>query len=87
MHNINPNKTGFAFAILLGSLHFIWAMLVFFGIGQALLDFVFQLHMLAPVITVDSFSLTLALALVLVTAIIGYFIGYLFAFIWNRMHS
>lgn len=87
MHNINPNKVGFAFAILLGSLHFIWSVLVFFGIAQALLDFIFRLHMLAPVMTVDSFSVTLAFALILVTAIIGYFIGYLFAIIWNRMHS
>ena len=87
MHTINPNKAGLAFATLLGSLHFIWAALVFFGIAQALIDFIFQLHMLAPVMIVDSFSLTLTFALVLVTAIIGYFIGYLFAIIWNRLHS
>lgn len=87
MHNINPNKAGFAFATLLGGFHFIWSILVLFGVAQSLLDFIFQLHMLKPLMIVTGFSVTLALGLVLVTATLGYFVGYFFALIWNRLHS
>ena len=86
MHNIEPHKTGLALGALVGGFHLVWALLVLFGWAQAILNFIFMLHMLRPVMVVDGFSAMLAISLVLVTSIIGYFMGYFFAVVWNRLH-
>jgi hypothetical protein len=87
MHNIDPHKTGLCLGALVGGVHFVWALLVLFGLAQPFLDFIFMLHMLRPTIIVDGFSAILALSLVLVTGIIGYLMGYFFAVVWNRLHG
>ena len=87
MHNIDPHKSGLSFGALIGSFHLVWALLVLLGLAQPFIDFIFTLHMLRPVIVVDSFSAILALSLVFVTGIIGYLMGYFFAIVWNRLHK
>lgn len=86
MHNIEPHKTGLALGALVGGFHLVWALLVFLGLAQSYLNFIFTLSMLRPIIVVDGFSAVLALSLILVTGIVGYFMGYFFAIVWNRLH-
>ncbi len=86
MHNINANKTGLVFGAVLGGIHLVWAILVAIGVAQWLMDFIFNLHMINPIMVVGSFSLGLAIGLIVVTAIIGYVIGYVFGMVWNRLH-
>ncbi len=87
MNNINANKVGLTFGALTGGVHLVWSVLVAFGWAQPLLDFIFTLHMVEPVIVVGYFDIMLAGTLVIITAIIGYIVGYIFSLIWNWFHQ
>jgi hypothetical protein len=83
MNHVRPRSVGFAFAAFLGMWHALWAVLVWIGAAQWLLDFVFRLHMIAPPYHVTAFSLFTATGLVLVTAAIGYVSGWFIGLLWN----
>ena len=84
MNRIRPHSAGFALGILIGLLHVFWAALVWAGAAQAVMDFIFRLHMITPPYKVAAFDPGLAVALILVTAIVGYLVGSIGAVIWNR---
>ncbi|MDO8469026.1 MAG: hypothetical protein Q7S29_04685 [Candidatus Peribacter sp.] len=83
MNTPNPHTTGLALGGLLGFIHLLWALLVFAGFAQALMDFVFSMHMLTPVLTVGPFSIARAVVLIIMTFVVGYVVGWLFAKAWN----
>ncbi len=87
MHTLNPRKVGAVTGVFIGGLHFVWSLIVLLGWAQPLLNFFLMLHMLKPLFVVDSYSVSMMLALVLVTAILGYFLGYLYAIVWNRLYK
>ena len=87
MHTLNPRKVGMVTGVFFGGLHFVWSLVILVGWAQPLLNFFLMLHMLQPLLVVDSYSVSMMLALVLVTTILGYFIGYLYAIIWNRLYK
>ena len=84
MTRLQPHSAGFVLGILIGSWHAVWAGLVWAGGAQAVIDYIFRLHMITPPYKIAAFDPGLALALVLVTAIIGYVFGWVGAVIWNR---
>lgn len=84
MNPLRPNTVGIVFGILLATCHLFWAILVGVGMAQPLMDFIFNLHMIAPVFTITAFNISKAVALVLVTGGIGYVLGVAIAVIWNR---
>ena len=84
MSRIHPHSFGLVFGIFLAVWHALWASLVWVGAAQPLMDFIFRLHMITPLYKIDAFNLGTAAALVLVTAGIGYVMGYVAGFIWNR---
>lgn len=77
----NPFKGGIVGAILLSFTHLAWALAVLLGVAQPLMDFIFRIHMLAPVLVVQPFRLELALLLIAVTAGIGFVGGVVTAII------
>ena len=83
MNHLSPHTTGLALGGLLGFIHLLWALLVFAGVAQGALNFVFRMHMLTTGITVDAFSFTRAIGLIVMTFVIGYVVGWLFAKVWN----
>ena len=87
MHTLNARKVGMVTGIFFGGLHLVWSLVILVGWAQPLLNFFLMLHMLQPLLVVDSYSISMMLALVLVTTILGYFIGYLYAIIWNRLYK
>lgn len=86
MPTIHPNKTGLAFAALLGVWHLLWALCVSAGIAQWLLNFVLWLHFLNLPLTIAPFRFGTAALLVLFTAATGYIIGFVLAIIWNWLN-
>lgn len=86
MPQINPNKSAFVLATVLGLYHLTWAALVAAGVAQRFIDFILWLHFIKPFIVVEAFSFERAAGLVLVTGAIGYVIGAVVAFLWNAAH-
>ena len=87
MVTIRPDRTALILAILLGSWHLVWALLVAAGWAQPLIDFIFWIHFVKPVYVIQKFNIGIALLLVGVTAAIGYVIGWIFAVLWNKLHT
>jgi hypothetical protein len=84
MNRIHANSLGLVFGAFLALWHTFWALLVWIGAAQWLLDFIFRLHMITPPYKVGAFNFGTAFALVLITALIGYVIGFVIGVIWNR---
>lgn len=82
--HVRPNSFGLAFGAFLALWHTLWSLLVWLGIAQALIDFIFRLHMITPPYTIAPFNFGIATGLVLVTAGFGYVMGLAFGVIWNR---
>jgi hypothetical protein len=84
MSRTNPPSFGLVFGIFLAAWHALWSFLVWLGAAQTLIDFIFRLHMITPPYKIAAFNLGTAAALVAVTALIGYVMGWVVGFIWNR---
>ncbi len=87
MNTIHSHRLGLVLGATLGLMHAGWATLVAFGSAQSLMDWAFGLHFIEPVYMVSDFSLGNAVMLVVVTGIIGYGMGWLFGFIWNKVQG
>jgi hypothetical protein len=84
MKRVDAHRVGVAFGSFLGLWHAVWAVLVFLGAAQWLIDFIFRLHMIAPPYKIAGFNLLTAISLIVVTASIGYVSGLVIGIIWNR---
>jgi hypothetical protein len=78
-------SVGLALGLFLAAFHAVWAILVWSGTAQPVMDFIFRLHMIKPPYAVEPFSLSTALALVLVTGAIGFASGWFLGVLWNRV--
>ncbi len=84
MTRIRPHSLGTSMAALLALGHSLWALLVWLGAAQWLLDFIFRLHMISPPFKIAGFAFANAAGLILFTACTGYLSGWVVAVIWNR---
>lgn len=85
MTSIRSISAGIAGGLFLAALHVVWAILVWSGTAQPIMDFIFRLHMIRPPYLIEPFNLTTAVALVFVTGAIGFVSGWFLAVIWNRL--
>jgi hypothetical protein len=83
--SIRSISAGIAGGLFLAALHAVWAILVWSGTAQPIMDFIFRLHMIRPPYLIEPFNLTTAVALVFVTGAIGFVSGWFLAVIWNRV--
>ena len=83
MTPIRPHSTGLALGLFVALWHILWAGLVWAGAAQAVIDFIFRLHMIDPPYRITAFSMSTGALLVVVTGAIGYSAGWLIGFIWN----
>lgn len=87
MHRLDPKKVGLTVGTFAALVHLVWSVIVAIGWGQALLTFVVTLHMIIPAATVGPFGFGMAAALVILAGIVGYAAGFVFATIWNKVHT
>lgn len=83
----SPHKVGLVVGLTLGGWHLVWSLLVLLGWGQAVWDFILDLHMIHMSIVVGPFDLAMALSLVALTGVIGYVAGYVAGVVWNWAHK
>lgn len=87
MQNCNPKKVGLVFGAMVGGLHLLWAILVFLGFAQPIIDFILWAHMISPFFVLKPFDISAAITLIVITSVIGYLIGYTAGVIWNKVHK
>ncbi len=87
MHQVHAHKVGMVIGGLLAIWHAVWALMVFGGVAKSFLDWILGLHFLNFQYDIDPFSLGTAVTLVIATGVIGYLIGYVCGWLWNRVHS
>lgn len=75
------------FGVVIALLHLVWSLMVFTGIAGWYLGWILGLHFLSNPYKVQAFSWSKAGLLVLFTFVVGYVFGWVFAFIWNRLHK
>lgn len=81
----NPFTVGLYSGLLIGSFHLFWSILVFLGLAQWLMDFILGLHFLNNPYRVQPFNFVTAISLLIVTALVGFVVGYISTWVWNKM--
>jgi hypothetical protein len=84
---VNPVKLGFVFGSLAAIVHLGWIIVVAAGWGQALADFVFQIHFIAPIYQVEAFNFGRACILLAVAFSGPFVLAALGGAIWNRFNT
>ena len=82
---LNSVKFGLAFGIFFAILHAVWALLVAMRGAQQFIEWIMPLHFIDILYSVNAFSLSVALMLVVFAFIGGYVIGWLLAWLYNKM--
>lgn len=82
---LKVHETGMVLGAMMALVHAVWAIMVWLGVGQGYLDWIFTLHSLDNPFTVLQFDLVRSLTLIVVTFVVGYGVGWIFANIWNRV--
>ncbi len=80
-------KVGLAFATVLGAFHLCWSILVALRWAQPVIDFVFWMHFMKPIVVIEPFEVAKAAMLVGMTAGVGFLMGSVFARAWNALHK
>ena len=81
------HSTGLIMGVFMVVMHALWSAMVFLGVAKMYMDWIFGLHFLSNPYKLASFSLVKAGTLLLVVFVVGYLMGWVFAFIWNRLHK
>jgi hypothetical protein len=87
MNYLHQVKAGLCLAMLFGSLHLAWSLLIASGWAQIVTDFILRLHFIKLDYIIEEFSIGNALLLIAITASIGYIVGWGFARLWNSLHK
>ncbi len=84
---LKTGPTALALGFFVALMHAVWMLLVFLGLAQTYMNWIFGLHLLTNPFIVLPFNLATALTLLVVTFAVGYLMGWVFAFIWNKLHK
>ena len=84
---VHNHNVGLVFAALFGGFHLVWEILVFSGLGQRLVDFIFWAHMIHLPIIIGPFETSAAAILLVFTSGMGYIIGTCAGTAWNFVHK
>lgn len=85
--NLVKYKTGLIVGALLALCHLLWLILVLTGVAQAMMDWVFKLHMLNNPLQVQPFDYANAGLLLVMTFVVGFVVGWVIALLCNLLHK
>lgn len=85
LDKLNPHRVGMLLGGLYGLWHLTWSLLVLVGLARPFLDFILSLHFLQVTYAVAPFTWLKALGLIVVTSALGYLLGFVLAWLWNRL--
>ncbi len=83
MNHAHSHKVGLAVGGTVAIMHAAWSLVVFAGLAESLLKWIWGLHFISMSVTVLPFSLSTALMLVVVTGAVGYVAGYVAGELWG----
>lgn len=83
MNKLNQHKVALTVSLFLGGCSLIWILLVLMGLGQLIIDFILWAHMISAELVVEPFNIVVALSLIITMSLVGYILGYIFAYLWN----
>ncbi|MFA6131452.1 MAG: hypothetical protein WC702_00070 [Patescibacteria group bacterium] len=81
----NRNILGFTLGLFLSSLHFIWLLLVAFGVAKPIMDWILMLHHINFQYTIAQFNFGYAAFLVVFTFVVGFVSGWIIGLFWSLM--
>ncbi|MBI4154528.1 hypothetical protein HY498_00375 [Candidatus Woesearchaeota archaeon] len=84
---ISVKKTALTFGLTLAIIHVIWVILVAIGLAKPLVDLKFRLHFISMPFGLEPFNIVTAIGLIIFVFIVGYIIGAIFGFVWNKLQD
>lgn len=80
---LSSHRFGLVVGVFAVAVHVLWSLMVLLGFGQGFADWITGLHMTGPIITVGAFSWGTAITLWIAAFVVGYILGWLFAWANN----
>lgn len=84
---LHTSSTALVVGVFVAFMHLIWMVMVYLGLGQMYLDWIFGLHLITNPFMVMPFNFGAALTLIAFTFVVGYVFGWIFAMIWNKLRK
>jgi len=84
---LKTSTTALTFGFFVAVMHVVWMLMVYIGVAQTYLNWIFGIHLLSVQVRVLPFNLNTAITLVFFTFLIGYLVGWVFATVWNKVHK
>lgn len=84
---LKVGTTALVLGLFVALMHAVWMLMIYFGVAQLYMNWIFGLHLISNPFIVLPFSFGSALMLIVFTFIVGYIMGLVFAWIWNRLHK
>ena len=85
MKKVHPHDVGLIVGATVSIMHIVWSLVVFFGLANWYLDFIFFLHFVSNPFVIQSFDWGKAIMLWLITFVVGYLVGWVVGIIWNMV--
>ena len=88
MSHAISHRLGRTLSLFAGLVHMVWIILVWIGVAQPWMDFVYGMHAIqldGAVMTVQSMPILGALFLLAIALVIGYVVGWVIGALWERV--
>lgn len=84
---LNTRKVGLVVGVNVALWNAVWQVLVWAGSAAKFMAWILGLHSVKMSMSVTAFNATTAVSLVVVAFVCGYLMGWVFAWIWNRLRK
>jgi len=85
--NITPNRTGLTLGVTFAIYHSIWLLMVMSGLGTLVMTWIKDLHFITLSHGLVNFDLFKGLVGIIGAFLLGYAMGWIFGFIWQKTKS